>query len=135
MKNKSISTTTAPKRIKAMDIVVGRRVREIRLLMNMSQNELGNRLNLTFQQIQKYERGLSRISAATLYSLAQIFGCPVTWFFGEDGNDNCNPFTSAELGLIQKYRHLSPSAQQALIILLQQSGTSTNTHPEITYSS
>lgn len=74
MKNKSI-TTTAPKRVKAMDIIVGRRVREMRLLMNMSLNELGSRLGLTFQQIQKYENGLNRISAAILYSLAQIFGC------------------------------------------------------------
>lgn len=109
----NVTTHTPPKRIKAMDIIVGRRVHEMRLLLDMSQTELGNLIGLTFQQIQKYEHGQNRISAAILYSLFQAFSCPVTWFFGEEGNDNNNPFSTEEMKLIQKFRRLSPHVQQA----------------------
>lgn len=63
----NVTTHTPPKRIKAMDIIVGRRVREMRLLLDMSQTELGNLISLTFQQIQKYGHSQNRISAVIRY--------------------------------------------------------------------
>tara|TARA_Y100000813_G_scaffold64047_1_gene45062 strand:+ start:217 stop:675 length:459 start_codon:yes stop_codon:yes gene_type:complete len=64
-----------------VDIHVGGRVREQRKLKGMSQGELGDSLGLTFQQIQKYERGANRIGASRLFQLSQILGVPVAYFF------------------------------------------------------
>ncbi len=64
-----------------IDVHVGHRVRMRRMLLGMSQEKLGERLGLTFQQIQKYEKGGNRISASRLYQIAQILGVPVQFFF------------------------------------------------------
>ncbi|MEQ8507142.1 MAG: helix-turn-helix transcriptional regulator [Rhodospirillales bacterium] len=64
-----------------VDIHVGARVREQRKQNGMSQSELGDALGLTFQQIQKYERGANRIGASRLFQLSQILGVPVAHFF------------------------------------------------------
>ncbi len=64
-----------------IDVHVGNRVRMRRMLIGMSQEKLGERLGLTFQQIQKYEKGANRISASRLFQMAQILGVPVQFFF------------------------------------------------------
>ncbi|MEK9671776.1 MAG: helix-turn-helix transcriptional regulator [Rhodospirillaceae bacterium] len=64
-----------------VDIHVGSRVREQRKRKGLNQGELGDSLGLTFQQIQKYERGANRIGASRLFQLGQILGVPVTYFF------------------------------------------------------
>ena len=64
-----------------MDIHVGSRVRLRRMVIGMSQEKLGERMSLTFQQIQKYEKGTNRIGASRLYQLAQILDVPVQFFF------------------------------------------------------
>ncbi len=64
-----------------IDVHVGNRVRMRRMLVGMSQEKLGERLGLTFQQIQKYEKGTNRISASRLYQISQILGVPVQFFF------------------------------------------------------
>jgi len=66
---------------RAFDAHVGQRVRLRRTLLGMSQERLGDALELTFQQVQKYERGANRISAGTLYRLAQILDVPISFFF------------------------------------------------------
>ena len=66
-----------------VDIHVGSRVRLRRRLLGMSQTDLGKALGLTFQQVQKYERGANRISASRLYQLSQILGVPVSYFFDD----------------------------------------------------
>ena len=64
-----------------VDVHVGRMVRERRVLMGMNQEELGASVGLTFQQIQKYERGTNRISASMLWEFSLILRVPVGWFF------------------------------------------------------
>ncbi len=64
-----------------IDVLVGRRARERRTLEGMSQTAVAEKLGLTFQQLQKYERGHNRISASRLYELAQIFDVPVAYFY------------------------------------------------------
>ena len=64
-----------------VDVLVGRRARERRTLEGMSQTAVAERLGLTFQQLQKYERGYNRISASRLYELAQLFDVPVSYFY------------------------------------------------------
>jgi transcriptional regulator with XRE-family HTH domain len=64
-----------------VDVHVGGRVRLRRVFLGYSQEKLANALGLTFQQIQKYERGANRISASKLYELSRILNVPVTYFF------------------------------------------------------
>lgn len=66
-----------------VDVYVGSRVRMRRTLLGMSQDKLGKALGLTFQQVQKYERGANRIGSSRLYKLSQILEVPVSFFFDE----------------------------------------------------
>jgi transcriptional regulator with XRE-family HTH domain len=66
-----------------VDIHVGARLRLRRNLIGMSQEQLGKATDLTFQQIQKYERGMNRMGASRLYQLARILGVDVSYFFDE----------------------------------------------------
>jgi transcriptional regulator with XRE-family HTH domain len=66
-----------------IDIHVGSRVRFRRMLLGMSQEKLGERLGLTFQQVQKYEKGINRIGASRLFDLAQVLGVSVQFFYEE----------------------------------------------------
>jgi transcriptional regulator with XRE-family HTH domain len=69
-----------------VDAHVGTRIRLRRKLLGLSQQQLAERLGLTFQQVQKYERGVNRVSASKLYETAQVLQAPVTHFFeGLDG--------------------------------------------------
>lgn len=65
------------------DVYVGSRVRLRRTLLGMSQEKLGTALSLTFQQVQKYERGANRIGASRLYDLSRILDVPVSFFFDD----------------------------------------------------
>lgn len=64
-----------------IDLYVGQRVRERRRALGLSQTELGKLLSVSFQQVQKYEKGTNRIAASTLYKIAQQFGVGVWWFY------------------------------------------------------
>jgi transcriptional regulator with XRE-family HTH domain len=64
-----------------VDRYVGSRVRMRRLMLGMSQEKLGNKLGITFQQVQKYEKGTNRISASRLQALCDILQVPVPFFF------------------------------------------------------
>ncbi len=64
-----------------VDVHVGGRVKARRTLIGMSQEELGNHVGLTFQQIQKYEKGMNRIAASRLWHFSRILGQPISWFF------------------------------------------------------
>ncbi len=71
-----------------IDVHVGSRIRMRRQLINMSQEKLGEMLGITFQQVQKYEKGANRISASRMYHSARILGVQVQFFFeGLPGND------------------------------------------------
>lgn len=66
-----------------IDVHVGMRVRLRRTLLGMSQEKLGDALGLTFQQVQKYERGANRIGASRLYDLSRVLDVPVSFFFDD----------------------------------------------------
>jgi transcriptional regulator with XRE-family HTH domain len=74
-----------------IDVHVGARLRLRRTLLGLSQEKLGEAVGITFQQLQKYERGANRISASRLFNLAQVLGVSVSFFFDDmsgalDGN-------------------------------------------------
>ncbi|MBI1651278.1 helix-turn-helix domain-containing protein [Hyphomicrobium sulfonivorans] len=71
------------RRANPVDVHVGARVRLRRMLLGMSQEKLGEHLGLTFQQIQKYEKGINRIGASRLFDLSQVLGVPVQFFYEE----------------------------------------------------
>ena len=73
-----------------VDVHVGSRVRYRRMIIGMSQEKLGEKMNLTFQQIQKYEKGTNRIGASRLFQLSKILEVPVGYFF-EDAFANSAP--------------------------------------------
>jgi len=66
-----------------IDAHVGSRVRQRRMLLGMSQEMLGKAVGLTFQQIQKYERGINRIGASRLFTLSKVLSVPIAFFFDE----------------------------------------------------
>lgn len=66
-----------------IDVHVGGRVRLRRTLLGMSQERLGEALGLTFQQVQKYERGVNRIGASRLFDLARVLDVPIGFFFDD----------------------------------------------------
>jgi transcriptional regulator with XRE-family HTH domain len=60
---------------------VGTRIRERRIMLGLSQQQLALMIGVTYQQAHKYERGLNRISAGRLYDIAQVLNVPISWFF------------------------------------------------------
>jgi transcriptional regulator with XRE-family HTH domain len=106
------------------DIEVGRRVRALRLERNMSQTALADRLGLTFQQVQKYEKGVNRIGAGRLQTIAEIFGVSITDLFAnapqsqQRGEQSLYELvdSAAALRLLRAYNRLSNSKmKQALV--------------------
>jgi|TARA_R110000751_G_scaffold54285_4_gene116884 transcriptional regulator with XRE-family HTH domain len=74
---------TATGKPNPVDIHVGARVRLRRTLLGMSQEKLGEAIGLTFQQVQKYERGANRVGASRLYDLSRVLEVPVSFFFDD----------------------------------------------------
>jgi len=98
------------KQTNPVDIQVGNRVRIRRMLIGMSQERLGELLSLTFQQVQKYEKGVNRIGAGRLFDVARILGVPIDYFYegihsqsnegvAEDGAPPVMEFVSSGEGL------------------------------------
>lgn len=77
-----------------IDAHVGSRVRMRRMLLGMSQEKLGEHLGLTFQQVQKYEKGVNRIGASRLYDMARVLGVAVQFFY-EDAPGKDSSATNA----------------------------------------
>ena len=73
--------TASPAATDPIDVTIGSRLRLRRLAMGFSQETLGRALGITFQQIQKYERGTNRIFASRLFHLARVLRVPVAYFF------------------------------------------------------
>ena len=81
-----------------IDIHVGGRIRLRRMMSGLSQERLGEQMGLTFQQIQKYEKGANRVGASRLFQLAQVLEVPVSYFFDdlESEADTLKPTGFAE---------------------------------------
>src|SRR3954447_14281817 len=73
-----------PKRTDSVDVEVGQRIRIERLQSGLSQTSLAEQLGVTFQQVQKYEKGVNRVGAGRLTKIANVLEVPVTTLFGSD---------------------------------------------------
>ena len=70
-----------------IDKHIGERIRYRRILLGLSQQRLAQQIGLTFQQIQKYEKGVNRISASRLLEIAMVLGVPINYFFADMEGD------------------------------------------------
>jgi transcriptional regulator with XRE-family HTH domain len=113
------------KRPDPLDIEVGQRVRTFRLQKGLSQEKLGDQLGLTFQQVQKYEKGTNRISAGRLQRIANILGIPISDFFTSHKQGGVAPAelfglldTAVALRLVRAYSRIREFRQQRAITRL-----------------
>jgi transcriptional regulator with XRE-family HTH domain len=83
----------------AIDVYVGSRVRMRRLLLGLSQERLADQIGVTFQQVQKYEKGMNRIGASRLQKIAEVLSAQPSYFFQQDDNQ---PLTLEGLEMPQK---------------------------------
>jgi transcriptional regulator with XRE-family HTH domain len=116
----------------ARDMEVGRRIRAQRLVRRMSQTELGTRVGITFQQIQKYEKGVNRVGAGRLTRIAEVLGVPAAFFFGTAGENGANTAkginaafafleTAGAVRLVHAYAEIrNPRIRRALVTLAEQ---------------
>jgi transcriptional regulator with XRE-family HTH domain len=108
-----------------VDRRVGARLRERRLLLGMSQQQLAHSLGITFQQVQKYENGANRISASRLWDIARRLDVPIEWFFGVEAGPGRSvqrldsDLTRREtLELVRNYFNIpNPELRRALLAL------------------
>ncbi len=103
-----------------VDLHVGARIRTRRKALGVSQEKLADQLGLTFQQVQKYERGANRVSASKLYEIGQALGAPPAWFYegltqtdapAGVGESAAEPFVH-ELAITDEGRELATSFSQ-----------------------
>ena len=87
-----------------IDTYVGSRVRMRRLMLGMSQERLADQIGVTFQQVQKYEKGTNRIGASRLQTIAGVLGIPVSFFFQQD---NSQTLTTDGIAPVQGLEDLS----------------------------
>src|SRR5713226_9188625 len=96
------------RRANHVDLSVGGRLRQARLLAGASQEEVGNAVGVSFQAVQKYENGENRLSAGRLAAAAKFLGVPMSFFFQDDtepqtASDTAG-FSSKEIELVRHYR-------------------------------
>jgi transcriptional regulator with XRE-family HTH domain len=108
------------------DHELGKRIRLRRVELGISQSELGKKLGLTFQQVQKYEKGVNRVGASRLQQVATALDVPVTFFFDGDGKsrevDSLLFIDSAfSLRLLRAYASVKTQAVQRQFVSLIES--------------
>ena len=119
-----------------VDIHVGSKVRQRRTLLGLSQEKLGEAVGLTFQQIQKYERGANRIGSSRLFDLSRVLDVPVSYFFEdipeqlggkneatqETNDDSSNPLAKREtLELVRAYYRIPAASVRKRLFELAKS--------------
>lgn len=101
-----------------LDVHIGERLRLLRTLRGFSQERLGLALGITFQQVQKYERGANRIGASRLYHMSRVLGVRVTYFFDganrpsdsmDEAGQNETMHRRETLELVRAYERISSS--------------------------
>ncbi|MBL6080100.1 helix-turn-helix transcriptional regulator [Belnapia sp. T18] len=103
-------------RATAMDKHVGRRIREQRLAMGLSQQQLARIIGITYQQAHKYERGLNRISVGRLFSVAQALATEPAWFFegltADSAVEEILPRQRMQMELMRNFASIKDEKQQ-----------------------
>ncbi|WP_273783379.1 helix-turn-helix transcriptional regulator [Bartonella sp. AU15XJBT] len=110
-----------------IDLLVGKRIRLRRKRLKMSQTTLGNALGISFQQVQKYENGLNRVSAGRLMEISDILNVPVSFFYADIATKQHAPYphdeaisNTEEYLLLKRFRTLTSIKQRAILQLLSE---------------
>jgi transcriptional regulator with XRE-family HTH domain len=122
---------TRKRRPGAEDIEIGRKIRALRLERGLSQTSLADGIGLTFQQVQKYEKGTNRVSAGRLQKIADLLKIPVTFFYGGsaarpkkgDMSDPALAFlqTKGAVRLMRAYSEISSRTTKYALLILAES--------------
>ena len=120
-----------PKSPHPLDVLVGARVRTARMARGMSQAALAENLGITFQQIQKYERGANRISASKLIEIARALGLPPAELLRDLGDATgaeaeLPPNAPGAQDLLVAYQRLKPPLRRAVLNLARDLANGTN---------
>jgi transcriptional regulator with XRE-family HTH domain len=91
----------------AIDDHVGRRIRERRILLGLTQQELGEMIGVTYQQAHKYEHGINRVSAGRLFEIARVLSAPITYFYEGIGQEGPRQITPRQGMLIEITRNFA----------------------------
>ncbi|HEX4709242.1 helix-turn-helix transcriptional regulator [Phenylobacterium sp.] len=119
-----------PGRTVQLELAIGARMRTRRRQLGLSQSDLAERLGVSFQQVQKYERGANRVAASTLLIAARALGTSVSWLVGEEtsGRDDDDDVFRAlsrpgALEILQAFNAIAdPRTRQALLALAREMG-------------
>lgn len=106
---------SAISRTQDIDRYVGMRIRERRIMLGLTQQELASMIGVTYQQAHKYERGINRVSAGRLFELARVMSVPVAFFFdgvNEDGGKPVSPRERMCLELARNFAHIVDERHQ-----------------------
>ncbi|PZO03839.1 MAG: transcriptional regulator [Alphaproteobacteria bacterium] len=114
-----LETGAQPDAEHEFDIRVGERLRALRRAARLTQTALGNRIGVTFQQVQKYENGSNRMSASRLWLVARCLGVPVSALFSDyDHSDAEGPATDAAR-LLDAWRLIDPAHKTPILALIE----------------
>ena len=102
-----------------VDIHVGSRIRMRRTLLGLSQEKLGDALGLTFQQVQKYERGANRVGSSRLFEISRILDVPVSFFFEDMPGDVAAAATAQQADPTGESTQRDPLAKRETLELLR----------------
>src|SRR5258705_10211281 len=115
-------------RVTALELAIGARMRTRRRQLSLSQSDLADKLGVSFQQVQKYERGANRVAASTLVAASHALGTTVSWLVGEEssGRDDDEDVFRAlarpgALEILQAFNAIpDPRTRQALLALARE---------------
>ncbi|MGZ3376520.1 MAG: helix-turn-helix domain-containing protein [Phenylobacterium sp.] len=123
--------TADPGRTATLELMIGARMRTRRRQLGLSQSDLAEQLGVSFQQVQKYERGANRVAASTLLTAARVLGTSIAWLVGEEtsGRDDDEDVFRAlarpgALEVLQAFNAISdPRVRAALLALAKEMTT------------
>jgi transcriptional regulator with XRE-family HTH domain len=113
-----VSSNAPRSRVNSTDCYVGQKIRQRRIVLGLSQQQIADKIGVTYQQAHKYERGLNRISAGRLYDIAKVLGVSVEYFF-EGLESSQSPMLSARqrmcLELARNFSAIADERHQAAL--------------------
>ncbi len=116
-----------------VDVHVGKKIKQVRRMRRLSQTDVANQLNLSFQQIQKYEIGSNRVSASRLYELAKVLSVPISYFF--DGLDSVDSENDDVVGkkVLNAISNVQDEQIMSRIVALVESVSNMNSEQQAIY--
>ena len=111
----------AEKVINPVNAYIGNRIRQARLMRKLSQSQLGQGVSkpITFQQVQKYEHGINRISVVLLEEFAQVMHMPITFFLPDNDIDHEPMLSAVEAELLEHFHAIPTKTQDAVLTLIK----------------